>query len=371
MSKKIKKHIHEKYGKKLLKEIAEDHFISRGQSVKANYEGSVSARIDGVIYDCAIEIESRVAKQIRGALLDLLEHKFSKKLLILIPAHINNKEGTVKHCEYILNRYKKEGQNTRVVLLEGTGHNEEPVSDIKKIKKALRALKVFMKILVIQNCKTESIGLYEEYLNKKGIDYHIFHAYTGKRFPPIKQFDAFIVAGTPISAYEIHKYRFLRNEWRYLKKVIKLDKPYLGICFGAQLLARMLGAKVRRNPVMEIGGYEVKLTSFGKKNRFFRGFPSSFPVFHWHGDTFDLPKKAKLLIKGVDCKNQAFSCNKAIALQFHLEVTSRQARIWADKYINGLKKVNKTKEQVVRESQTGEKKMKKLAFLLLDNFLKR
>ena len=86
-----------------------------------------------------------------------------------------------------------------------------------------------MKILVIQNCKTEGIGLYEEYLKEKGIGYYIFPAYTGKRFPPIKIFDVFIVTGTPISAYELHKYRFLKNEWRYLKKVIRSNKSYLGI----------------------------------------------------------------------------------------------------------------------------------------------
>ena len=228
-----------------------------------------------------------------------------------------------------------------------------------------------MKVLVIQNYKIEGIGLYEEYLKEKGIDYYIFPAFTGKRFPPMKQFDAFIVAGTPISAYEIHKYRFLRNEWRYLKKVIQLNKPYLGICFGGQLLARLLGAEVKRNPQMEIGGYEVKLTPDGKTSRFFRGFPNRFPVFHWHGDTFDIPKGAKLLVQGIDCKNQAFSYKKALALQFHLEVTAKEADIWVDKYRNELKRVKKTKEQVVKESQVREKMMKKLAFLLLGNFFKR
>jgi len=228
-----------------------------------------------------------------------------------------------------------------------------------------------MKVLIIQNCKTEGIGLYEEYLKERGIDYYVFPAFTGKRFPPIKQFDAFIVGGTPISVYELHKYRFLRNERRYLKKVIQLNKPYLGICFGGQLLARLLGAEVRRNAVMEIGGYEVKLTPDGKKNRFFKELPSRFPVFHWHGDTFDIPKGAKLLVQGIDCKNQAFSHNKTLALQFHLEVTSKEASIWADKYRKELKRVNKTKQQVVKESQVREKKMKRLAFLLLDNFLER
>jgi GMP synthase-like glutamine amidotransferase len=228
-----------------------------------------------------------------------------------------------------------------------------------------------MRVLIIQNCKTEGVGLYEEYLKEKGIGYHIFGAYTGKGFPPMEQFDAFIVAGTLVSANELRKHRFLKNEWRYLEKVIQLNKPYLGICFGGQLLARLLGSEVRKNPVMEIGGYEVKLTSAGKRNRFFKGFPKRFPVFHWHQDSFDIPRGAKLLVQGVNCKNQAFGHNKAIALQFHLEVTSREAGIWADKYRKELRKVNKTKGQVVKESQTREKEMKKLAFLLLDNFLKR
>lgn len=228
-----------------------------------------------------------------------------------------------------------------------------------------------MKVLVIQNCKTEGIGLYENYLLDNSIDYDVFHAYNGKRFPPIKKYDAFIIGGTPISAYEVHKHRFLRNEWGYLKKIIKLNKPYFGICCGGQLLARLLGAKVRRNPVMEIGGYDVRLTPAGKKNKFFKNFPIKFPVFHWHGDTFDIPKGAKLLVEGVDCKNQAFSYKKAVGLQFHLEVTSKEASKWADKYKNELKRVRKTKSQVVKECKIREKKMKKLAYLLMDNFLRK
>jgi GMP synthase-like glutamine amidotransferase len=181
-----------------------------------------------------------------------------------------------------------------------------------------------MKVLVIQNCKTEGIGLYEEYLKEKGIDYYIFPTYTGKRFPSIKQFDAFIVAGTPISAYELHKYRFLNNEWKYLKKVIKLNKPCLGICFGGQLLARLLGVKVRINPVMEIGGYEVKLTTFGKKNRFFKGFPNRFPVFHWHGDTFDLPKKLNYWFRELTVKTRHSAVTKQLLYSFTLRLLPRK-----------------------------------------------
>ncbi len=189
-----------------------------------------------------------------------------------------------------------------------------------------------MRVLIIQNCKAEGLGVYEEYLKENDIDYHVFHAYTGRRFPSSAQFDAFIVGGTPASVREIQKHRFLVNECRYMKRVIESNKPTLGICGGGQLLAKALGGKVRRNPVMEIGGYEVKLTPDGKRSRFFKGFPTKFPVFHWHGDTFDIPKGAKQLVQGGDCRNQAFGVGRTIGVQFHIEVSSKDAGRWADEY---------------------------------------
>jgi len=200
------------------------------------------------------------------------------------------------------------------------------------------------------------------------MEYDVFHACANRKFPSLRNYDVFIVGGTPISAYEIHKHNFLRNEWRYLKKVVELNKPYFGICFGGQTLARLLGAKVRKNKAMEIGGYDVKLTSDGKNSRFFKDFPAKFPVFHWHGDTFDVPKGAKLLVEEEDCKNQSFSYKNALALQFHLEITSKDAEEWARKYANEMARMNKTRNQVVDECRVRERIMKKLAYKLLDNF---
>lgn len=225
-----------------------------------------------------------------------------------------------------------------------------------------------MKTLVIQNCSTEDIGLYEKCLQDSCIEYYIHHAYTGEGFPPANCFDAVIVGGTPISVYDVQKHDFLRKEMAYLDAFVKTDKPYLGICGGGQLLAKLLGAQVRKNSVMEIGGYDIKLTSLGKKHKFFEGFPDYFPVFQWHGDTFDVPKGGKLLAKGKDCKNQAFAYKKSLALQFHLEVDPVNARKWADEYKDELKLVNKTKTQVVKECKLAEKQMKELAYLLVRNF---
>ncbi len=228
-----------------------------------------------------------------------------------------------------------------------------------------------MRVLVIQNCAAEGIGLYEQYLIDHHIEYEIFHAYRSGRFPRLRRYDVFFVGGTPISAYEVHKHPFLKREWGYLKRVVEADRPYFGICCGGQLLARLLGAKVRRNPRMEIGGYEVELTAEGKKDPLFQGFPNRFPVFHWHGDTFDIPAGARRLVEGGECANQAFRYNNAVALQFHLEVRARDAAQWADQYGDELRQVNKNKATIVAECKRREPEMKRLAYRLLDNFFNR
>lgn len=225
-----------------------------------------------------------------------------------------------------------------------------------------------METLVIQNCLTEDIGLYEACLKDRGIRYHIHHAYLDGAFPPSDSFEAFIVGGTPISIYNAHRHDFMRKEVAYLKKVVKMGKPYLGICAGGQLLAKLLDADVCKNPIAEIGSYNVKLTSAGKRSRFFAGFPEAFPVFQWHADTFTLPEGGKLLVEGTDCKNQAFSCGVSLGVQFHLEVTSGAVSRWADQYKDELERIGKTKKEIVNECRIKEKEMATLAGKLIDNF---
>jgi GMP synthase (glutamine-hydrolysing) len=157
----------------------------------------------------------------------------------------------------------------------------------------------------------------------------------------------------------------------YLGKVVEKEKPYLGICGGAQLLARLFGAEVRKNLVMEIGCYGVKLTAAGKKSRFFSGFPDTFSVFQWHGDTFDVPAGARLLVRGTDCENQAFSNGNSLGLLFHLEVTSHAAGRWADEYRDELERFGKTKKQIMNECRVNEEQMEKLASKLIKSFFNR
>ena len=135
------------------------------------------------------------------------------------------------------------------------------------------------------------------------------------------------------------------------------------------MLARRLGAEVRRSPEKEVGGYEVRLTRDGAMDTLFAGFPEEFPVFQWHSDMFEVPPGGKLLGEGDTCPIQAFSWENVRGIIFHLEISRREAGRWADAYPAELEEVGKTREQVLDECGEREPEMKWLASKLMDNFM--
>ena len=229
-----------------------------------------------------------------------------------------------------------------------------------------------MRVLIVQNDETETLGLYEKHLSEKGIDHQVLHAYgmgPNSPFPRVEDFDAFIVGPTPISANDVESQDFLRREWIFLGEVVESRKPTLGVCCGGQLLARHRGGKVVMSPVREVGGYEVHLTEVGEVDPLFAGFPREFPVFHWHAEMFRVPPGGSLLVMGAPCPIQAFGWGNIRGVIFHLEVTSAEAVRWADAYPRELEAVGKTRDRVVEECREREPEMRRLASLLMDNFL--
>jgi GMP synthase-like glutamine amidotransferase len=132
-----------------------------------------------------------------------------------------------------------------------------------------------------------------------------------------------------------------------LDKVIpNLKQPVLGICLGSQLIAKTFGAEVYKGPIKEIGFYHD--LKFSNNSKLFDGFSNPFSVFHWHGDTFDLPEGAARLALSENYQNQAFQYKSAIGLQFHLEVNEQMVNLWLDKTEEKLHEISYLDPQKIR-----------------------
>lgn len=141
--------------------------------------------------------------------------------------------------------------------------------------------------------------------------------------------DLLVVLGGPIGANDEADFPFLRDELRLIERRIGLGQPVLGICLGAQLIARALGARVYRAKAREIGFAPVSLTAMGRQSCL--APLADRAVLHWHGDTFDLPDDARHLAATEICPHQAFTWgtdDAVLALQFHPEVTARRLERW-------------------------------------------
>lgn len=131
---------HDKYGKRILEEGAGSAYTTCARSVRVDYGKGGYASVDGTVgSQIAVEIESRVSKQVRGALLDLVFHPYPKKLLILLPVHMNDPERTVAQCEHILARLL-DGSDFRVALLHGHGSDYKNEIDIRIVRRAIDQL---------------------------------------------------------------------------------------------------------------------------------------------------------------------------------------------------------------------------------------
>jgi GMP synthase-like glutamine amidotransferase len=185
-------------------------------------------------------------------------------------------------------------------------------------------------VLAFRHVSHEGLGTIEDALRRERVAcgvVDLFHQ-PPREFHP-EQLAGLVVMGGPMNVDETDRYPFLADEVRWIRQALDADLPILGVCLGSQLLAKALGAPVYPNRVKEIGWYEIELTEAGRGDALFNGCEPTEMVFHWHGDTFDLPAGAVQLARGTDCENQAFRYGRAAyGLQFHLEVTPEIIVSW-------------------------------------------
>lgn len=186
-----------------------------------------------------------------------------------------------------------------------------------------------MKILVLQHHPDEGPGTLGDFLRERGAELEVLHTHKGEE-PPLDPdgFDAVVSMGGPMNVYEEEQHPWLVPENQLLATAARAGLPIMGICLGAQLIAKALGAKVVRSPAEEIGWFEAKLTPAAAADPLWAGVEPSVPVLQWHGDMFQVPEGGQLLATGQPCPHQAFGWKKAYGLQFHVEVTPAILKAW-------------------------------------------
>lgn len=186
------------------------------------------------------------------------------------------------------------------------------------------------RLIVFQHVAFEILGTLNPLLKSYGfrIRYTNFGRHPDSR-PSLRGYDGLVVLGGPMRVDDTDRHAHLATEMELIREAIEAELPVLGICLGAQLIARALGAEVRPNGRKEIGWYDVSLTDEGRNDPLFRHFRGSEKIFQWHEDTFGIPEGAVHLASSPACPGQAFRYRDHVyGLQFHLEVDERLIERW-------------------------------------------
>lgn len=194
-----------------------------------------------------------------------------------------------------------------------------------------------MSVLILKNVEPEGPGTIEDFLRESSIPYRIVELYR-EGLPEELDFKMLVMLGGPMSVNEEHIYPFLKKERELAHEFIAKGKKVFGVCLGAQIMAKALGGKVYPGPQKEIGWYDIEVVGEGIRDPLMNklavhpaagDFWKKFKVFHWHGETFELPAGAERLARSSLYENQAFRYgNNAYAFQFHIEVKRDMISRW-------------------------------------------
>lgn len=215
-----------------------------------------------------------------------------------------------------------------------------------------------MRVHVFQHVHFEGLGSIDSILRSRGAIVTTTHFFEDYTLPSLDAFDLLIVLGGPMSIHDEEEYSWLVDEKEFIRSAINNNKPVLGICLGAQLIASSLGADVYAAAEKEIGWLPI-VRSETLSGEWKDVFPERLNVFHWHGEAFELPSGSMGIASSAQCANQGFIFkNNVVGLQFHLETTKYTAEsivqycegeIVTGKYIQSKQRILMAKESDYKE----------------------
>ena len=177
-------------------------------------------------------------------------------------------------------------------------------------------------IVILQHVHFESPGWILDWLENRQLPFLLVDVYREDPLPGLEDTSGLVIMGGSMNVYDEPLFPWLAMEKEFIRECILSGKKVLGICLGAQLIAASMGARVRRNPALEIGWYPVDIQP-QRAPRYLQGvLPDRFMTYHHHGDTFEIPEDAVPFASSEACLNQGYAIqDNVLALQFHMEMT--------------------------------------------------
>jgi GMP synthase (glutamine-hydrolysing) len=226
------------------------------------------------------------------------------------------------------------------------------------------------RIHILQHVPYETPGCIENWIKDKSYGYTVTELYNGDSLPEVSDIDWLIVMGGPMSVHDIAEFSWLSREKQFIRQAVNAGKVVIGICLGSQLVAEVLGSRVYKNSEKEIGWFPVCRRMDGVSSPLLNMFNDIETVFHWHGDTFEIPEGAMHLLNSGGCMNQCFVYNeRVLALQFHVEVTES---LLESMMTNGLEEIVQSHYiqsiDQIRNGIAHIKRNNELMYSILDEF---
>ena len=229
-------------------------------------------------------------------------------------------------------------------------------------------------VFALQHIACEGLGILEEIFQHREIDYRYIRLDQGESLPSPDEIaqNALVILGGPMNIYEEDIYPYLKEETELIRYGLSAKIPMIGICLGAQMIARAAGAKVYAGQTKEIGWYPIQMAPAAAKDPLFSHQDSDTKVFQWHGDTFDLPDGAVKLASSNLFPHQAFRLNdNAYALQFHLEVNETMILDWVWEYRQEIKSSKIDIKSLYRNTDEEIENLNSLGKKVFTTFCKR